>query len=74
MVSLGGHIQYEGQLSHPLIWLFTALKCFALTDTTMFIAYLVPSGEDIVAWLANRFKIDALGKSSSPTYIRVNDV
>lgn len=62
VVSVGGNIQYKGQPSHPLIRVFIALKCYACTVTKMFIVYLDPSGEDIVAWLANRFRIDALGK------------
>lgn len=62
VVSVGGHIQYKGQPSHPLIRVYIALKCYACTVTKMFIVYLDPSGEDIVAWLANRFRIDALGK------------
>ncbi len=59
----GGQIQSKGQLSHPLIQSFITLKCFTVT-VNVFIVYIVLSGEDIVAWIANRFKIDAMGKSS----------
>ncbi len=60
----GWQIQSKGQPSHPPIQSFITLKCFTVT-VNVFIVYIVLSGEDIVAWIANRFKIDAMGKSST---------
>jgi len=64
LINPGGQIQSEGQFSHPLIVFYCS---------EMFITYIVLSGEDIVAWIANRFKIDASGKSSTLFFVYKNN-